>query len=275
VLFACNALCILDTVGGLYPVFRLLRRYMMKIVFKIFVFVLFGALGVIGFAYSGLYDIAASSPHGGFTSWLLSTTSDASIERRADDVSVPNLDDDKLILAGINDFDSMCIDCHGAPGKKPAALGQGLNPPAPDLAEEAAEMTPAELFWVTKHGIKMTGMPAWGATHDDDALWPVVAFMIRLPDLDADGYQALLARAEGQGHHQADGQGVGDSAGHEHGERDASAAASHEQGEIAPGAPTNDETPDKAAHDHSGHSHDEPTPEKEENPHADGDDHER
>jgi len=246
---------------------------MMKIVSNIFVFVLFVALGVIGFAYSGLYNVGASSAHGGFTNWLLSTISHESIERRATEVSVPNLDDENLVLAGINDFDSMCIDCHGAPGKKPAAVGQGLNPPAPDLSEEAAEMTAAELFWVTKNGIKMTGMPAWGATHDDDAIWPVVAFMTRLPDLDADGYQALLARAEGQGHHQRDGQGDGDSAGHEHGGSDAGAAASHEHGATAPGAPTHDETPDKAAHDHSSHSHDEPTPEKEVKPHEDGHDH--
>ncbi len=80
-------------------------------------------------------------------------------------------------------------------------MGQGLNPPAPDIAISAANMTAAELFWVTKNGIKMTGMPAWGATHDDDALWPVIALMKKLPDLDAAGYQAFLANAEGFGHH--------------------------------------------------------------------------
>jgi len=81
-------------------------------------------------------------------------------------------------------------------------MGQGLNPSAPDLADSAAHLSPAELFWVTKHGIKMTGMPAWGVTHDDDALWPVVALLARLPELDADSYQALLASAEGVGHHE-------------------------------------------------------------------------
>jgi len=160
-------------------------------------------LGVIGFAYSGLLDVGASSPHGGLTNWLLSTTSHASVERAARNIEVPDLGDEALVLAGINDFDSMCAGCHGAPGKMPKAMGQGLNPAAPDLAEEAAEMSPAELFWITKHGIKMTGMPAWGATHDDDALWPVVAFMTRLPELDEAGYQQMLADAVGQGHHSA------------------------------------------------------------------------
>ncbi|MCH8101361.1 MAG: cytochrome c [Proteobacteria bacterium] len=169
-------------------------------------------IGSIGFAYSGIYDVSASSPHGGLTNWLLSRTSHASVARRARSIVVPELTDMSLVRAGVNDFDSMCAACHGAPGKGPEAMGQGLNPPAPDLAESAAHLNSAELFWITKNGIKMTGMPAWGATHDDDALWPVVAFMTTLPNLDADGYQALLASATGMGHH-AEGD---DESGHEH-----------------------------------------------------------
>ena len=161
-------------------------------------------LGVIGFAYSGIYDVGAASPHSGFSNWLLSTTSKASIARRAIDIDVPDLSDVAMVNAGINDFDAMCSGCHGAPGKPPEAMGQGLNPPAPDLVESAAGMSPSELFWVTKHGIRMTGMPAWGATHDDSALWPVVAFMSALPGMSGDDYQALLAGAAGAGHHAPD-----------------------------------------------------------------------
>jgi mono/diheme cytochrome c family protein len=184
------------------------------------------ALGIIGFAYSGFYDVSASSSQSGIVEWLLSTTSHASIERQAGAVKVPDLDDEALVLAGVNDFNSMCIGCHGGPGANPAAMGQGLNPPAPDLAESAAEMTPAELFWVTKHGIRMTGMPAWGVTHDDSSIWPVVALLTRLPDLDEAGYQGLLASAEGHGHH-AEASSAG---GHSHEESDeASGSASHNQ----------------------------------------------
>ncbi len=176
----------------------------MKILITVSVLTAALILGVIGFAYSGFYDVGATSPHSGFSSWLLSTTSKASIARRAANIDVPNLGDPALIQAGINDFDSMCSGCHGAPGKPPEAMGQGLNPPAPDLAESAAGMSPSELFWVTKHGIRMTGMPAWGATHDDSALWPVVAFMSALQDMSGDDYQALLADAVGAGHHAPD-----------------------------------------------------------------------
>jgi hypothetical protein len=56
-------------------------------------------------------------------------------------------------------------------------------------------MTAAEEFWVIKHGIKATGMPAWGVTHSDDMLWDVVAFLRKLPDLSPAEYQALVENA--------------------------------------------------------------------------------
>lgn len=185
----------------------------MKILSTIVLVIVLAAMGIAGFAHSGFYDASATSTHSGFVNWFLSTTSHASIERRAKMIEVPDLDDEALVLAGINDFDSMCTSCHGAPGKGPEAVGQGLNPPAPDLAEEATELTPAELFWVTKNGIRMTGMPAWGVTHGDDAIWPVVAFMTQLPGLDAVGYQEMLAAAAGHGHHV--GEAVSEDAGHD------------------------------------------------------------
>ena len=211
----------------------------------------------IGLAYSGLYDVSASSPHSGFVNWFLSTTSHASVKRRASEIEVPNLDDEVLVLAGANDYDSMCAACHGAPGTNPEAVGQGLNPPAPDLAEEAAEMTPAELFWVTKNGIKMTGMPAWGVTHDDDAIWPVVAFMTKLPELDESAYQTLLADANGIGHH------GDDPANSEHSHADSDAPSSDvahdhtDSGDHEDGDSMQSEDISKAAdeHDHDAHEH--------------------
>jgi mono/diheme cytochrome c family protein len=160
-------------------------------------------VAVAGFAYSGWYDVSATSPHGGAVAWLLSTTSHASARARASTIRVPELSGEGRLLAGASDFDAMCAGCHGAPGVERGAVGQGLNPPAPGLDESAEHLTAAELFWVTKHGIRMTGMPAWGVTHDDEALWSVVAFVTALPEMDANRYQDLLARAKDQrmGHH--------------------------------------------------------------------------
>ena len=232
----------------------------MKIPAIILAVIMMGVLAAVGIAYSGLYDVSASSPHSSFTKWFLSIASHASIERQAKEIEVPNLDDDALVLAGVNDFDSMCAGCHGAPGRNPEAMGQGLNPPAPDLAEEAAELTPGELFWVTKNGIRMTGMPAWGVTHADDSIWPVVAFMIKLPELDESAYQALLASAAGHGHHAPESADdahshdeTNDFLGGEAHNNEVSEGATHEHTEV-----DNDEEPvaEPDDDDHSTHEHD-------------------
>ena len=201
--------------------------------------------GAAIFIYSGVYDVSASTPHGAVSRWVMETAMRSSVERRAGEVDVPDLSDQSLVLAGVTDFESMCVQCHGAPGKEPDEVGQGLNPPAPDLAESASEWSPGELFWVTKHGVRMTGMPAWGSTHADDALWPVVALVKALPELDAAAYEDLLNRAEGMGHH-AGGAANGD---HAH-DVDNDNQTSHEDGE-----PDGAERSEETEHDYSTHEH--------------------
>jgi len=153
------------------------------------------------FLYAGLFDVSATTQHSAFTKWLMTSTMHASVERQGKSVDVPDLNNKALILEGINDFEAMCVACHGAPGKKPGPMGQGLNPPAPDLQESAQHHSAGELFWIIKHGIKMTGMPAWGVSHEDKTLWPVVALLMTLPDLNAESYAALRKQAKGMGHH--------------------------------------------------------------------------
>jgi mono/diheme cytochrome c family protein len=191
--------------------------------------VLVSMAGGIFFIYSGIYDVSASTPHLALTKWAVSSTMQASVEQRAKKIEVPDWQKEELILEGINDFEAMCVTCHGAPGKKPGPLGKGLNPQAPDLQRSAEHLTAAELFWVTKHGIKMTGMPAWGATHDDDSLWPVVALMTALPDLNAETYADLLIQAGDMGHHASDKSDEG----HSHEEREAGNEIHGERHQIA------------------------------------------
>src|SRR6056297_2126142 len=176
--------------------------------------------GAVVVAYAGWYDVSAREPHTAPVTWFLATVMHNSVERRATEIEVPDLDDESLVRAGITDYDAMCVECHGAPGRERGSVGKGLIPRPPDLAHAAGHMSAAELYSVTCNGIRMTGMPAWGETHDDDALWSVVAFLMRLPDLDAAAYEALLASASGSGHHgegmDESGHGSHDQGDHEH-----------------------------------------------------------
>lgn len=156
-------------------------------------------LAVIGTAslvvYLGAYDIAADTPHSQPVFWFMTTVRERSIAARAADVVVPTgLDDPKRIASGAAEYDEMCSGCHLAPGMKRTEISRGLYPRAPEL-RRGSDLTPAEEFWVVKHGIKMTGMAAWGETHDDELLWDVVAFLRKLPELTTDQYQALVKSA--------------------------------------------------------------------------------
>jgi mono/diheme cytochrome c family protein len=150
--------------------------------------------------YAGLYNIAADVPHSQPVYWLFETARQRSVAARARDIVVPNdLDSADRISKGAGQYAEMCSNCHLAPGMQGTEISRGLYPRAPEL-RRGTELTTAEQFWVVKHGIKLTGMPAWGVTHDDDLLWDVVAFLQKLPKLTQEQYEALVKSAPG--HHE-------------------------------------------------------------------------
>ncbi|HET7447617.1 MAG TPA: cytochrome c, partial [Methyloceanibacter sp.] len=118
------------------------------------------AVGAASLAiYAGAYDVAADIPHAQPVYWFLQIVRQRSIAARASDIVVPaDLADPKRIASGAAQYDEMCSGCHLAPGMKRTEISQGLYPRAPEL-RRGTNLTPAEEFWVVKHGIKLTGMP--------------------------------------------------------------------------------------------------------------------
>ena len=159
--------------------------------------VLLAVLAVIVFVWSGRYNVAASAKESAPVAWVLAGARDHSIARRSATVEPPAFTK-ALAEAGARDYDEMCVTCHGAPGRKASPVGSGLNPSPPDLTDVALQTryNDAELFWIVKHGIKMSGMPAFGATHDNDEIWPVVAFVRRLVHMNPDEYADWVRESE-------------------------------------------------------------------------------
>jgi mono/diheme cytochrome c family protein len=157
---------------------------------------LLAAIGAAAFGiYGGLYNVAADIPHTQPVFWLMTTVRERSIAVRAAGAVVPSdLADPKRIAAGAGEYAEMCSGCHLAPGMKRTEISQGLYPRAPEL-RRGSGLTPAEEFWVVKHGLKMSGMPAWGVTHNDELLWSVVAFLRKLPELTPEQYRTLIKSA--------------------------------------------------------------------------------
>jgi mono/diheme cytochrome c family protein len=159
-------------------------------------------LAFAAIAALGLYNIGADAPHLSITRAIIGYVVDRSVDVRADDVAAPSsLNDPRRIADGASDYDAMCTGCHLAPGMADNEMRPGLYPKPPRLAAFPAA-PPAEQFWIVKHGIKMSAMPAWGQTHTDAEIWNMVAFLQELPKLTPAQYQSLVKSAAG--HHEHD-----------------------------------------------------------------------
>jgi cytochrome c553 len=159
---------------------------------RLAVYALLGGLAAALVVVSGLIPLKASSGHWAITQWLLDFTKRRSVATYSMGIAVPRLDDPALILRGAGHYDVGCRPCHGSPERQPPAIPARMLPPPPDLRKQAGRWTPAEQFTIVRHGIKFTGMPAWPAATRDDEVWAVVAFLQRLPALDAAGYDRLV-----------------------------------------------------------------------------------
>ncbi len=178
-------------------------------------FILVLLVGGVLFIYSGLFNVSARWQDPAWLAWILETVRERSIETRAEPIPVPaDLRSQARVDRGLEHYVEMCEWCHRAPGIEDTEISKGLNPPPPNLAEhehdedeDEEEHDPRELFWVIKNGIRMTGMPAWGVTHDDEEIWDLVAAVLHLPEMSPEEYRAVREKVlaeggeAGHGHH--------------------------------------------------------------------------
>ncbi|MEO8224112.1 MAG: cytochrome c [Gammaproteobacteria bacterium] len=154
--------------------------------------------------YSGVVDPGADTPHPRPLHWLLETVRERGISTRAASIEVPDLADPELVRLGAGNYDAMCAACHLKPGVTDSELHRGLYPQPPSLANVGE--APARQFWVIKHGIKATGMPAWGKSMDDRAIWGLVAFLQALPKHTPESYGEAVEHSEGHHHDEPESQ---------------------------------------------------------------------
>jgi mono/diheme cytochrome c family protein len=162
---------------------------------------LIGALAIIVaiaaavFFLGGFYSVAATEEDPSVVDWLLVHVRSASIDRHATEAPPTALDDPKTIQVGAKAFATLgCVNCHGTPGvdNSWAKFSEGMRPTPADL-NEAAKRTPAQLFWVVKNGINMTGMPSFGANAPDPEIWTIAAFVSKWPSVKPEDYKTWTA----------------------------------------------------------------------------------
>ncbi|HZH05157.1 MAG TPA: cytochrome c, partial [Lautropia sp.] len=158
------------------------------------------ALLVAGTAltWSGVFNVAASSGHWAITDWFLHWAMRNSVRTHAAlSVEAPAAEREHLVSAA-GHYAANCAPCHGAPGVPLPPVMQAATPPPPDLAGTVGSWTDPQLFWIIKHGVKFTPMPAWPALDRDDEIWRMAGFVRRLPSMSPAEYRELAHGPTGQ-----------------------------------------------------------------------------
>ena len=154
----------------------------------------FAISGGAVFVGSGVYDIGADDHHTKLTLAMIEQLRERSIEARIRGLEIHTISDPARIAVGAQRYATLCVGCHLAPGMTKSDIRAGLYPHPPNLAQ--GEMQAEQrAFWIIKHGIKMSAMPAWGKSLDDDVIWDLVAFLRKLPEMAPETY-AQIARGQ-------------------------------------------------------------------------------
>jgi mono/diheme cytochrome c family protein len=176
---------------------------------------LVSALVGIAVLSSGAVSVSALWD-GGAVDDLLAYASRRSIAHHAPEEANPFAGDKAAQAVGLDHYKANCLGCHGAPGLGTSEFAEGLHPPPPKLTTaRVREMSDGELFWVISNGIRMTGMPAFSPSHEEDEIWKLTAFVRHLGEL-TDDEKASLA------------EGVANEAEHHHGQGTEISGADHE-----------------------------------------------
>ncbi|MDP3332245.1 MAG: cytochrome c [Methylococcaceae bacterium] len=165
-----------------------------------------GAVTVIGLLQAGAIDMAADKPHSPAVHRLIEWAREQSIARRAADIVPPaDLSDAGRIRRGAGNYDAMCANCHLSPGSKNSEIRKGLYPTPPNLSKPTnaadSDRTDARRFWIIKHGVKASGMPAWSkGGMEDEAIWDLTAFLKIMPSLSLEEYRRQVEASGGHTH---------------------------------------------------------------------------
>ena len=159
--------------------------------------IVFG-IGSALFFFGGYYSVAGTAEDPAAVNWALTKVRTASVNRHATDSPPASFEDSNMVQAGARAYASNgCANCHGAPGVMWLKYSEGLHPDPPNLKEVAGDLSPAQLFWIIKNGINMTGMPSFQlAGAKDDEIWSIAAFVKKMPDVSEADYKSWTEGVE-------------------------------------------------------------------------------
>lgn len=172
-------------------------KFLLGALFTVFVAI----VSVFAIVTSGVVYVGADQEHSPIMFSFLETARNRSIANASKDIVVPDLEKVDISSGGA-DYKDMCAGCHLSPGVDKTDFSESLYPKPPNFTKAEivkryqTEDGAKQSFWAIKHGIMASGMPAWGASHDDARMWAMVAFIRALPKLDEAQYTMLTTRID-------------------------------------------------------------------------------
>ena len=131
----------------------------------------------------GYVNFSADQPVPAVERHIAMEAMDASAERHAPDTKNPVPVTEQNLVEGAKLYMNHCAGCHGIPSNADSQFGHSFYPPVPQFFSDAPDMPDNQNFYITKHGIRWTGMPGWGKTLNDTQIWTVVTFLANIEKL--------------------------------------------------------------------------------------------
>jgi mono/diheme cytochrome c family protein len=139
-------------------------------------------LVVLGYFALGMADSRSDVKPSKWESAIMTPAVRAAVKRSAANLTAPGAATEDSIIAGGKLYVMGCMGCHGEPGK-PYAEDHANYPPVPQLPHVGTQYSEPEIYWIIKHGIRMTAMSAYGPFYKEDQLWSLAAFIRRIDAL--------------------------------------------------------------------------------------------
>jgi thiosulfate dehydrogenase len=136
----------------------------------------------------------ADAKPGALETWAAHTSLRATIKREAPTDPVPIALNDENLVAGVKLYKTNCAVCHGASDGQASNIATGLFQHTPQLATHDVTDDPeGKIYWKIKHGIRLTGMPAFTDSLTDKQIWQVVLFLKHMDSLPPQAEKAWKA----------------------------------------------------------------------------------
>lgn len=164
-----------------------MRSFFLGIIFALVV----AAAGVSYYVMKGFVNTRADQPPSALESKIAMSAMDASADRNAPDQKNPVAATEENLVAGAKLYNDNCAGCHGVPSNSNTQFGGAFYPPVPQFFKDAPDMPDNENFYVIRHGVRWTGMPAWNKTLSDQQIWQITTFLATIGKLPPAALQQL------------------------------------------------------------------------------------